>query len=269
MGGFHGGHSSGGGGGFHGGHSSHSHSSHSSHSYRSSSYRSTRIYHTSGGGVYIGGSRGRRTSSLVKYLIFGIMFIMIGIISFIAFFDVAVKATITKASIVGPENDKYEIYDFDYYYNNKQYSGYGDDDLTSSGELSINVGETYTLYVNPIAPSNYKFDSDAPIGLMMLLIFVSGGIALIVIGIVNYTKIQKELKKVGDANKDGVVDERDLEYADKVASGQAEGAYEGTKAAEAENAYQKNKIHRRCKFCDSIVSDDASFCPNCGSNLRD
>ena len=267
MGGFHGGHSSGGGGGFHGGHSSHS--SHSSHSYRSSSYRSTRIYHTSGGGAHVSTPRGRRSSILIKSIVFGLIFIMIGIVAFTLLFDVAVKATITKASITGPENDKYEVYDFEYQYNNHTYYGYGDDDLTSSGELSIDVGETYTLYVNPIAPTNYKFDSDAAAGIVMLLIFVSAGITFIVIGLVNFMKIQKELKRIGDANRDGVVDERDLEYAAKLASGQADGAYEGAKAAEAENTYLKNKVYRRCKYCDSIVGDDARFCHNCGSNLQE
>ena len=266
MGGFHSGHSSGG-GGFHGGHS-HS-SSHSSY-HSSRSYHSTRIYYGGGGhSYYYGGGRGRRSTLLTKYLIFGILSIVLGILILIALMDVAVKAKITKASIVGSGYDKYEVYDFEYEYLNKTYHGYGDDDLDYNGELTIREGEIYTLYVNPFIPSKYKFESDASIAITMFLMFTAGGIALIVVGIVSHKKFKAELAKVGDANKDGVIDEKDLEYAEKVAQGQADGAYEGTKTATAENTYQEKKIYRRCPFCDSIVDDDAKFCPNCGSNLKD
>ncbi len=264
MGGFHGGHSSGSHGGFHGG----GHSSHSSHHYRSTSYHSTRIYHSSGHGFYFGGQRGRKATLLTKYLIFGILSIMFGILILVALMDVAVDAKITNTSIIGSGYDKYEIYGFEYKFNNKTYYGHGDDDLSSTGELTIEEGQTYTLYVNPFIPTKYKFDSDASAAIVMFLIFAAGGTTLIVIGIINYKRYKAELEKVGDINKDGVVDEKDLEYADKIAKGKAEGAYEGTKAATAENTYQEKKIYRRCPYCDSIVDDNAKFCPNCGSNLN-
>ena len=269
MGGFHGGHS-GGSGGFHGGshhssHSSHSHSSHSSHS------SGSRIH--VGPGFIISSSGNRikksRVSQIIAFFAIAVFLIMFGTTVFLPLFDVPTKATITKAQITGSGYSQYEVYDFEYEFNHRTYFGYGDDDLTADGELSIKVGEEYKLYVSPFFPSDYRFESKAVKGVAFLILFYGLGTFFIVQGIIKYRYFKKQLALVGDANKDGIVNEADLDYVESQAHAKTEGAYEGTKAAEAENAYLKNKIYRRCPYCDSIVDDNAKFCSNCGSNLND
>lgn len=270
MGGFHGGHS-GGGGGFHGGSSHHS-SYHSSGHYHSS-YRSygTRIH--IGPGFIINSSGNKikksRMSQIISLFAVAVFLIMFGTILFLPLFDIPTKATITRATITGSSYDKYEVYDFEYEHNNRTYYGYGDDDLTSDGELSIKEGEEYTLYISPFFPSDYRFKSSAVIAVALLVLFYGLGTFFLVQGILKYRYFKKQLAIVGDANKDGVINEDDLDYVESKAHGKSEGAYEGTKAAEAENAYQENKVYRRCPYCDSIVDDNAKFCQNCGSNLND
>ena len=267
MGGFHGGHSGGSHGGFHGGshHSYHSSSSH--HSYRSSGGR----IHI-GPGIIINSSGNRvkksRMSQIVGFFVAAVFLIMFGIILFLGAFDVSTKATVTRTNIVGTGYNKYEVYDFEYKYNNKTYYGYGDDDLAADGTLSIKEGEQYTLYINPFVPSTYRFESNAVPAIMLFILFDGVGIFFLVQGILKYKYFKKQLAIVGDANKDGIVNEADLDYVEAKGHGKAEGAFEGTKQAEAENAYNETKIIRRCPYCDSIVDDDAKFCSNCGSNLK-
>lgn len=264
MGGFHGGHSSGSHGGFHGG-SHHSHSS-GHRSYRSSSVR---VHYGPGVGIHISGNAPKksRLSQIIGCFFGAFITILFGIIFLIALMDVAVKATITKTNISSTGFSKYEVYDFEYKYNNKTYYGYGDDDLDSNGELTINVGETYTLYVNPFIPSNYKFNSSAVIAVLLFIVLDGVGIFLIIKGALGIKKYRRLLQQVGDANKDGIINEDDIDYAEAKAKGKTDGVYEGTKTAETENAYQENKIYRHCAYCDSIVDEDAKFCPNCGASL--
>ena len=263
MGGFHGGHSGGHSGGFHGG-SSRSHSSHSTtHHYSHSSF------HIYSGGRSSNSYNRSRVANIFVYFFLSILFIIFAIVAFALCMDVAVKATITKAQITKSGNYKYEVYDFEYKYNNMTYYGYGDDDLAADGSLSIKEGETYTLYVSITNPSDYRFKSKATIAIVALIGFGGLSIFFLTKGIILFIRFKRQLRQIGDANNDGLINESDIDYAEAKNSGIADGIYEGTKKAETENAYLKNKIYRRCPYCDSIVDDDAKFCPNCGSNLND
>lgn len=273
MGGFHGGHSGGHSGGFHGGsHSSYHHSSSSSYSPRPVVVHTVRGgHHYLNGkryyGAYYGLSNGK-PQTLGGILAIGFFCLLLGFILFAALFRVPRNATVTRVNKTGSYYDQYEVYDFDYSYGGVTYHGYGDDDLNSDGSFSIKEGETYTVYVNPFNPSSYSFDNTATFGILAIIFLGGVGIIIIVRAFKIYRHHQKELEAVGDINGDGVIDDKDLEYADSINKGQADGAYEGVRKAEAENQYRANKIIRRCPYCDSIVDDDAKFCSNCGSNLK-
>ncbi len=267
MGGFHGGHSGGGShGGFHGGHHS------SSHHYSSSSYHSTHSVikgkHYINGKRYYGayyGMSGNKPMTFLGAITLGIILLSLGIFLFFLLIKVSTTATITKTW----DNGRYEMYDFEYSYNNKIYHGYGDDDFDSKNNYTINVGDKYTLYVSPINPSNYDFESNNGIGVFLLIFFGGIGTLILVSTITTKIKHNKELQNVGDINGDGKIDDKDLEYRDAINSGKSKGAFEGTYQASKENAYNENKIYRRCPHCDSILDDNAKFCPNCGSNLKE
>lgn len=299
MGGFHGGHSSHhSSGGFHSGshHSSHSYSSHRSYSsgshyhssssgssYTSSYSRPTTSYtpihtmknghHYIHGKRYYGayyGIRHGKPVTLASRIGIAIFLIIFGIFFFTLFFRVQTTATVTHTYTVRDAyGDNYETYDFIYYYNGKPYYGYGDDDLSYSGTYTILEGETYTIYVSPTNPSTYSFENNSGWGFAFLIILGGIGTIILVKSIRIYIHHKKELEAVGDINGDGIIDDKDLEYADSLHQGKSEGAYEGIKKATEENTYQENKVYRRCAYCDSIVEPDDKFCPNCGSNLKE
>ena len=263
MGGFHGGQSGGGSSGFHGG-SHHSSSHHSSSSSHYSSHSVINGKHYINGKRYYGayyGMSGNRPMRFGGIISIGIVLLAFGLFLFFFIFKVSTTATITKTW----DNGIYELYDFEYEFNGKKYHGYGDDDFDSSNNYTINVGEKYTLYVSPTNPSDYDFESNNGLGIFCLLFI--GGIGVLIIANAIRTKIKhnKELQLVGDINKDGIINDKDLEYADAINSGKNEGAYKASK----ENAYMENKIYRRCPHCDSILDENAKFCSNCGSNLKE
>ena len=274
MGGFHGGHSGGGGGGFHGG--SH-HSSHSSGSYHSGGYHSHHHYY---GGVYIGGrgsyngqSNPSKPVSFFTSLIVGIVLAVIGIILFIALATpISATAVITKTSKTHDYNYvEYEVYDFEYTVAGKTYTGYGDDDLTASGDYSILVGEKYTVHVRLLNHSNYSFKDQTPIAAIVSSIFLLIGLGLAINATRVYIAYRKRLKEVGDANGDGVINEKDIEYVDKKGSGMADGAYDGARAATAENVYNEMKKDPRkvCPYCNQYVDEKDLFCPHCGGQITE
>lgn len=261
MGGFHGGHSGGGGGhssgGFHGGsHNSGSSSYHSAHSVIDGKhYINGKRYY----GAYYGMS-GNRPMKFGGVIAIGVVLIAFGLFLFFLMFKVSTTATITRTW----DNGSYELYDFEYEYNGKKYHGYGDDDFDAFGHYTINVGDEYTLYISPTNPASYDFKSNNGVGVFCLL-FVSGiGALIIIFSIRTKIKHDRELQLVGDINKDGKIDDKDLEYADAINSGKKEGAYQASK----ENEYLEKKIYRRCPYCDSIVDENDKFCTNCGSNLK-
>lgn len=286
MGGFHGGHSSGGhsGGGFHGGHSSHSsyHSSHHS-SYHSSSVtyvsRPTIVHTVRDGRHYLNGKRyygayygvsGDRPRTFASYFSMGLVPFIIGLVIFFAFLRVGTTATVTDTyETYDQYHVKYEKYDFEYYFNGVRYSGYGDDDLDASGHFTILKGNHYEIYVNPINPSSYSFENNTAIGIIAFGILGSIGMFIMVRAVSIKRKHDKELAAVGDINKDGIINDADLAYAEALHQGEAHGAYEGTYQATKENEYLRNKVYRRCPHCDTILDDDAKFCPQCGSNLKE
>ncbi|MBQ9899979.1 MAG: zinc ribbon domain-containing protein [Acholeplasmatales bacterium] len=276
MGGFHGGHSGGHSGGFHGGshHSSHSsgggYHHHSHHVVGGVHYIDGRRHY----GPYYGMSGNGKPISFFTSLIVGIVFIFIGLIVFLSLSTPrTATAVITKTSMATDTetNQKYEVYDFEYEVGGKTYTGYGDDDLTASGDYSILEGEKYTIHVHLLNPADYSFNDQTPLAAIIGGIFWVIGLALSANTIRVYIAYKKKLKEVGDANGDGIVNEKDIEYADKKESGMADGAYDGARDATAENVYNEMKKDTRkvCPYCDSFVAPDANFCVNCGGKLTE
>lgn len=268
MGGFHGGHSSGGGGGFHGGHSGggsfHSHS-------RGPRYHTT-IIHT-GGYTSSYNQYGRKNSkkSFISSFLGGLIAIVVGIILFIAIATPKTTyATITRTNTVGSRYDMYEVYDFEYEYNGKTYYGSGDDDLNSDGSYNINVGETYTLYLHVYSNASYEFENQTKGAIIVSAIFILIGGFFVINTVLLYKKYKKRLAEVGDANGDGVVNEEDIEYAEKKNSGKADGVYDGARAATADNTYDEMRKDPRkvCPYCGSFADVNDSFCQNCGGKLN-
>lgn len=264
MGGFHGGHSGGHSGGFHGGHSSHS--SHSSSYHSHSSYHSTHVY-VSGSSIDSGyGATPSKPMSYKQKLGVGIVLLFVGVFLFLFLFKTATTATVTYTWKAHDYSSTYEAYDFEYYVRGKVYRGYGDDDLDVNGDYTVHEGEKYEIYVSLLSPSIYDFSpSSNVIAVIFLVIFGGIGLITVVTSIQGIKRHQERLREVGDANKDGVVDDRDIEYAEAQAKAQMEGTYLGTKKAESENAYNKHKVYKKCIFCGTTLADDAFVCPNCGS----
>ena len=278
MGGFHGGHSSGGGGssgGFHGGHSS-SHHSYSSSQHRSSFARNVHVrgVHFSSNKKYnisYGTSNGRPMTFLGSLLI---SILLIGIGLFV-FFLVATPrhatATITRTNIVGTY-DRYEIYDFEYEVNGQKYYGDGDDDLNSDGSLNVNVGDKYTLYLHVFKDDSYEFEDKTLLGSLFGGVFFFIGLLIFVSSILTYIKYKRLLSEIGDANNDGKIDENDIAYEDGKKGGMADGAYLGARDATKENVYdelRKEKPKKVCPYCGSYVKEEDLFCTQCGGKLTE
>lgn len=275
MGGFHGGHSGGGhssGGGFHGG----SHSSFHSSSY--SSYTRPTVIHTvKNGRHYLDGKRyygayygmqGDKPRSFGAFFAMGFFLLVFGILMFLTFFRVGTQARVTYAWKGHDQSGPYELYDFEYYFYGEPHKGYGDDDLDYKGDFTVKVGETYEIYVSPFNPSSYSFKNTSTIGFVFFTISAAIGGFIMTKAVLIKRKHDKELAEVGDINGDGVINDADLAYADSLREGKNAGAFEGSYQAHKENEYLKQKVYRRCPHCDTILDDDAKFCPQCGSNLK-
>lgn len=288
MGGFHGGHSSGGhsSGGFHGGshssyHSSYHSSSHSS--YTSYSSRPMVVHTVRNGRHYLDGKRyygayyglqGGKPRSFATFFAMGFFSLLFGFLMFLIFFRVGTQATVTYAwRATDSHGIPYEEYDFEYEFYGQTFKGYGDDDLSfngidSKGEFTVKVGQTYELYVSPFNPASYSFTNTSVVGVVFFAIAGTLGAFIMTRAILIKRKHDKELAEVGDINGDGVINDADLAYADALRNGKNEGAFEGSYQASKENEYLRQKVYRRCPYCDSIVDDDAKFCAQCGSNLK-
>lgn len=275
MGGFHGGHSSGGGshGGFHGGHSSH-HSSGYSGSYSTHTHRVVHGKHYIDGkrhyGPYYGMSGSGKPISFFTSLIIGIVVLFVGIGLFILIATPkTATAVITRTNKAYDGSAAYEVYDFEYYYGGKTYTGYGDDDLGPGGSYTINVGEKYTLYLHIYSNSSYSFENSTGIGIGLGLGFGAVGLILIINTIRIYAKYKKKLKEIGDINGDGILNEADVAYAEAKEEGMADGAYDGARDATSYNTYNEMKkdFRKICPYCGSYANPEDSFCTNCGGRL--
>ncbi len=279
MGGFHGGHSSGGhssGGGFHGGHHS------SSHSYHGGSHSSYHVHTVVHGHHYINGKRyygpnygmngSGKVISFFTSLLIGIIFLLVGIGLYVLMATPkTATATITNTWIASDGYEKYEGYDFEYSYGGKTYTGYGDDDLAYDGSYTINVGEKYTLYLHVYSNSSYSFKNNTDIAVVLGLIFGGVGLLLTLNTLRIHIKYKKKLQEIGDINGDGKLDEADIEYAEKLNHGKADGAYDGAREATAYNTYNeiKKDFRKVCPYCGSYANPTDSFCTNCGGRLSE
>ncbi|MCR5350135.1 MAG: zinc ribbon domain-containing protein [Acholeplasmatales bacterium] len=264
MGGFHGGHSGGHGGGFHGGHSGGYRSHHTYYGGRH--YINGRRYY----GAYYGMGRNGKPISFFTSLIFGILLIFFG---FMLFFVIATPksatAVVTKTSKAYDSTGAYEIYDFEYDYNGVTYYGHGDDDLGSGGSYTVNVGEEYTVYLHLYSNSVYEFENETGSGVIALAIFGILGLVLVLNTVGIYSRYKQKLSEIGDVNGDGKLDEQDIEYSENKNNGASLGAYEGAKEAAKENTIKEMKKECRvsCPFCDSVLPEGSTFCPNCGARI--
>jgi len=225
MGGFHGGHSSGGhsSGGHSGGHSGSGHSFYVGHS--------NRIYATN-------------RFPLVGMLIvvaFGVFFLVFGIMGFVQDLTVKTTATITDTYTLY-DNEPYEGYDFTYTYKGKTYTGSGDDDLTSSGDYKVLVGEEYDIYVAVLRPNIYHFEDQKVNAFVIIVIFGGAGAIMIIASIRSYIKSEKKRLEEKAKKKLETTGEPLKEYV-----GQS----------------RVSGITKRCPYCDAVIPEEVTKCPNC------
>ena len=238
MGGFGGGHSSGGShGGFGGGHYS------SNGSYSKRVFFHGRYYN------YSYGSHNGKPMGFVSAIVSGVIIFLVGLFIFFLTFTNETMATITKADFaVDSNHTTYEIYEFEYNYNNQTYTGHGDDDVIYNfGEYKFryNVGESYPLYVHFINPSWYDFEDSKYIAVIALSLtsFISGSI--IISTLFTRKRRQKILSEIGDYNHDGKIDEKDID------------TYSGN----------TNQSDINIKDFDNIAKTPVRYCKYCGNKL--
>lgn len=187
--------------------------------------------------------------------IFGYVALAFGVLCYFFIGLRTVDATITKAKInTPPESEPYEVYEFEYQYKGKEYKGYGDDDIVydinGNMMMDINVGDVYTLYINPFDAKVYKFQDDNRNSIVAAILFVIGGFSIL-LGIVLRRKYLVSIQYVGDQNEDGRINESDLFIYSQ---------------AQYQKLLHKNEMKKAvCPYCGKPLKKEQFFCPNCGA----
>lgn len=277
MGGFHGGvgggggrsggGSRGGGGGFHGGGGPHyGGGPHSNYRppVRIGYHHHGHIYYR----PYYGTSNGK-PMTFRGAVTLGLILMGVGLTAFVSIYHKPCTATILTTSTVtdGYNSYKYEEYTFSYNFNDKTYTGYGEDDLNYDGTYTVNKGEHYTVYVGLIDHTSYQFESNNAIAYIFAGFLIIPGAAVLGSAISKNAKFKRDLKEIGDVNGDGKIDEKDLEYDEKINKATTEGATQAAK----ENAYDEVRYSKAqyCTYCGCKLSDNDKRCPSCGANVSE
>lgn len=235
MGGFHGGHGGGFGGGFGGGHNS------------GTSFNVTPTYRRHNGRLYVTpvyGTTNGQPMDYFSYMFLTILIMLVGLFIFIFCFTFKTTATVTDTYNAHDISGIYEKYDFEYEVLNKTYTGHGDDDVIFTGSsyyYQVNVDEEYPIYVHIYNFSKYEFDNEDLITCVIFCPFLElFGLTLLISGLMKHKQHKKDLKEIGDINRDGKIDEEDF------------------------NSLPKEN-EKKCPYCGSILKKDDKECKSCGA----
>ena len=125
------------------------------------------------------------------------------------------------------------------------------------------------VYLHIYSNSSYSFENSTGIALVLGLVFGGIGILLISNTLRIHIKYKKKLEEIGDINGDGLLNEADIEYAEKLNEGKADGVYDGARDATAYNTYNEMKkdFRKVCPYCGQYANETDSFCSHCGGAL--
>ena len=179
--------------------------------------------------------------------IFGYIFIVAGIVSYILCHQVSVGATITSKE----ESFRTVDYTFTYTYKGNTYEGSGSDDLKFSS--LIEEGKEYTIYVTMVNPKDYGFGVNLA-DFLFLILFAHIGAGLLIYGFVARKKYLVAIRFVGDLNNDGIIDEKDYEI------------YKKNNKIDVEFDATKDKF-KYCPYCGERLVNQ-SYCGVCHKKIK-
>ena len=153
--------------------------------------------------------------SFLSSMIIASIIIIVGIVCFI-FVSTPNKTTayVTNTMVLSDSDGYYEGYDFYYVYDGKTYTGHGNKDLNKDGTFKIKVGDTKKIYLHIYDDSKYELSDKSGYSLLCLFVFCGMGLLIMINSIRIFIKHKKVLAEIGDANGDGKVNEKDLDYSD-------------------------------------------------------
>lgn len=138
--------------------------------------------------LWANGRNGRYVYNFRESYIWGIIGVIfgmvVGILCFIAFFNIRTEATVTKLY-----GQPLQGYYFEYIFNGKTYNMYN----KGSYYYNLQVGDTIHVYVNPIFHRFYMNTDTKFVAVLALLISVGAGIPSLVFFIKKYKKERNQI----------------------------------------------------------------------------